>query len=236
MADSRVPFILLPGLVNDERVYAQVRAWLSDVADPRLGDLTSADTMAALADAVLATAPDRFALAGLSMGGYCALEIVHRAPQRVMALALIDTSARPDTEEARANRERQIGRAQLGEFAAVIDELLPKWVHPSRLDDGAVADVVRAMARDAGPALFERQQRAIMSRADSRPRLPAIACPTTVICGADDAIVPREIHEELAQGIPGARLHVVPDCGHLAPLERPADVASALVEVVQMAR
>ena len=232
---QRLPLVLLPGLVNDERVYAQVRSWLADAADPVVLDLTASDDMGGLADAILAKAPQRFALAGLSMGGYCALEIVHRAPERVAALALIDTSARPDTDESRANRERQIERARHGEYEALIDEVLPKWIHPSRRDDGAVADVVRAMARDHGRAVFERQQRAIMSRADSRPRLARIACPTAVICGADDALIPREIHEELAHGISGATLHVVADCGHLAPLERPAAVAEALVALLQSA-
>lgn len=232
MAD-KIPLILLPGLVNDERVYAQVRSWLADAADAVVLELTDSDDMGRLAEAVLAKAPQRFALAGLSMGGYCALEIVHRAPQRVAGLALIDTSARPDTDESRANRERQIARARGGEYDALIDEVLPKWIHPSRVDDGTVADVVRAMARDHGPGVFERQQRAIMSRADSRPRLAAIRCPTVVICGADDALMPRAIHEELAQGIDGATLHVVPECGHLAPLERPADVAKVLTGLLQ---
>lgn len=235
MPAPRLPLVLLPGLVNDERVYAQVRSWLLDASEPSFDDLGGADTMAGLADGVLAKAPRRFALAGLSMGGYCALEIVHRAPGRVAALALIDTSARPDGAEARANRERQIARARSGEYDALVDELVPKWIHPSRIDDTAVAEVVRAMARDRGAATFERQQRAIMSRADSRPRLAAIRCPTAVVCGADDALMPREIHEELAQGIEGAKLVVVPECGHLAPLERPAAVAAALVELLQRA-
>jgi pimeloyl-ACP methyl ester carboxylesterase len=233
---SRPSLILLPGLVNDERVYAQVRSWLADAANPVVADLTRGDTMAALADDVLDKAPDRFVVAGLSMGGYCALEIVHRAPERVQGLALIDTSARPDNDESRANREKQIARARAGEYDALVDELLPKWVHPSRVDDGAVADVVRAMARDHGPATFERQQRAIMSRADSRPRLAAIRCPTMVIHGADDALMPREIPEETAHGIPGAKLTIVPQCGHLAPLERPAEVVAALVELLQSVR
>lgn len=236
MTASPLPLVLLPGLVNDERVYAQVRSWLVDAAEPVVADLGGAETMAALAEGVLDRAPRTFALAGLSMGGYCALEVVHRAPERVAALALIDTSARPDTAEARANRERQIARARAGEYEALVDELVPKWIHPSRLEDPSVADVVRAMARERGAETFERQQRAIMSRADSRPRLAAIRCPTVVVCGADDALMPREIHEELAQAIDGAKLVVVPDCGHLAPLERPADVAAALVELLQRAR
>ena len=231
MSEGRIELLLLPGLINDARVWQGVADRLADVASMWVADLTAHETMAALADDVLAKAPARFALAGLSMGGYCALEIVARAPQRVVALGLVDTSARPDTPEGRANREKQIARAPV-EFSAIVAELLPKWVHPSRLDDHAVADIVRAMARDVGADAFARQQRAIMSRADSRPRLAAIRCPTVVVCGREDALLPLEVHEEMANGIPGAKLRVIEACGHLAPLERPAEVAAALRELL----
>jgi pimeloyl-ACP methyl ester carboxylesterase len=231
MSEGRIDLLLLPGLTNDVRVWQGVADRLAGVASVRIADLTARETMAALADDVLAKAPARFALAGLSMGGYCALEIVARAPERVMALGLVDTSARPDTPEGRANREKQIARAP-AELAAIVEELLPKWVHPSRLDDHAVADIVRAMARDVGADAFARQQRAIMSRADSRPRLATIRCPTVVVCGREDALLPLEVHEEMAHGIPGAKLRGIEACGHLAPLERPADVAAALRELL----
>jgi pimeloyl-ACP methyl ester carboxylesterase len=229
---SRAELLLLPGLTNDARVWQGVADRLADVARVQVADLTTGDTMADLADAVLAKAPPRFAVAGLSMGGYCALEIVARAPERVIALGLVDTSARPDTPEGRANRERQIARAST-EFPAIVDELLPKWVHPGRLADPSVADVVRAMARDRGPEAFIRQQRAIMNRADSRPRLGAIRCPTVVVCGREDVLLPLEVHEEMARGIAGATLRVIDACGHLAPLERPAEVAAALRELLE---
>lgn len=219
--------LLLPGLINDARVWRGTIDALGATAVAAVGDLTRHDTMSALAADVLARAPARFALAGLSMGGYCALEIVRQAPERVTALALIDTSARPDTPESRANREKQIARSD-DDYAGLIEELLGKWVHPSRLGDARVTDVVRAMAKDAGAGTFARQQRAIMSRADSRPLLAAIRCPTAVICGREDALMPLEIHRELAQGIRGATLTIVDDCGHLAPLERPDVVAGAL--------
>ncbi len=199
MAAPKSELLLLPGLTNDARVWQGVAGRLADVAAVRHVDVATRDTMAALAGDVLATAPPRFVVAGLSMGGYCALEIVARAP---------------------------------AELAAIVEELLPKWVHPSRLADPAVADVVRAMARDRGPAVFARQQRAIMSRADSRPRLAAIRCPTVVVCGREDTLLPLEVHEEMARGIAGATLRVIEACGHLAPLERPAEVAGALSELL----
>jgi len=231
MPVHKTDLLLLPGLTNDARVWQGVADCLADVATVHVTDLTARETMPELALDVLARAPARFALAGLSMGGYCALEIVARAPERVMALGLVDTSARPDTPEGRAGRERQVARAP-AELATIVEELLPKWVHPSRLDDHAVADIVRAMARDSGADVFARQQRAIMSRADSRPRLSAIRCPTVVVCGREDALLPLEVHEEMARGIPGAKLRVIEACGHLAPLERPADVAAALRELL----
>ena len=219
--------LVLPGLTNDGRVWQAVGAALGSDASVDVGDLRTRDTMQALAADVLSRAPDRFAVAGLSMGGYCALEMLRQAPERIVGLALVDTSARPDTPESRANREKQIERAAR-EYAALVDELIPKWIHPSRLKDPAVGLVVREMAIDAGPDVFIQQQRAIMSREDSRPLLKSIKCPTVVVCGRDDALMPMEIHEELASGIDGATLEVIDACGHLAPLERPAQVSDRL--------
>jgi pimeloyl-ACP methyl ester carboxylesterase len=177
---------------------------------------------------VLARAPSgRFALAGLSMGGYCALEIVRQAPERVAALALLDTSARPDTPEGTTNRRRLVKLAE-HDFDRVVDELLPKLVAPAHLADPAIAGVVRAMARAFDPTSFARQQEAIISRADSRPLLPTIACPTLVLCGREDALTPPAVHEEMAAAIPRARLVLVDGSGHLSPLERPEAVTAAL--------
>lgn len=227
MADRSLALLLLPGLTNDARLWESVAAALADVADATVGDLTTRHTMTALAADVLARAPARFALAGLSMGGYCALEIMRQAPDRVVALALLDTSARPDTAESKANRLKQIERAR-SDYAGLIEEMLPKWVHPSRVGEPAVGGVARSMALDSGLDVFARQQRAIMSRADSRPLLASVRCPAVVIAGRDDALMPLEIHEELARGIPGATLSLIDECGHLAPLERPAQVSAAL--------
>ena len=222
-----VPLLLLPGLTNDDRVWRSVIGALAGDADASVGDLRTRDTMSALAAEVLSRAPDRFAVAGLSMGGYCALEIMRQAPQRVLGLALVDTSARPDTPESKANREKQIERART-DYPALVAELLPKWILPSRLQDADVGHVVRDMSLKAGPEIFSRQQRAIMSRADARPSLSAIRCPAVVVCGRDDALIPMEVHEELARGIAGATLEIIEACGHIAPLERPAAVSDAL--------
>lgn len=232
MTDRRPDLVLLPGLTNDARLWQPVAVMLADVAEGAHGDLTNGETMAEVAADVLAHAPARFALAGMSMGGYCALEIVRLAPERVMALALVDTSARPDGADAKANREKQIDRAR-DDYPALVEELLAKWMHASRLHDPQVAGVARAMALAAGPEVFARQQRAIMSRNDSRDLLPVIRVPALVVYGRDDAVLPFEVHQEMATGIPGAGLSVIEACGHLAPLERPAEVAAAMRDWIE---
>jgi len=227
MSERRCDLVLLPGLTNDARLWQPVARMLADIADVTHGDLTTGETMSDVAAEVLARAPARFALAGMSMGGYCALEIVRLAPERVTALALVDTSARPDGAEARANREKQIERAR-SDYPALVEELLPKWIHASRLHDVAVAGVARDMALMAGAEVFARQQRVIMSRSDSRPILSAIRVPTIVVYGKEDAVLPFEVHQEMAGGIQDAQLAVTEACGHLAPLERADEVAAAM--------
>ncbi|MEW6439882.1 MAG: alpha/beta fold hydrolase [bacterium] len=225
---NSVTLVLLQGLLNDARLWSRQIAGLSGRAAAFVPDLTGADSIAALAAGVLRQAPGgSFALAGLSMGGYVALEIIRQAPERVAALALLDTSARPDAPEATEARRRLLHLAET-DFPAVTETLLPRLLHPSRRNDRAVADVVRDMARRVGKEAFLRQERAIMGRADSRPLLPAIACPTLVACGREDAITPAEVHEEMAGRIPGADLAVIDACGHLSPLERPDEVTELL--------
>jgi pimeloyl-ACP methyl ester carboxylesterase len=224
---SRTPLVLLPGLLLDEALWGPQRATLTDVADMMVGDLTKDDSMAGMARAVLAAAPPSFALAGLSMGGYVAFEIMRQAPERVMRLALLDTSARPDTPEQTANRRNLMQMCEKGEFKGVTRRLLPQWIHPSRVDDASVADVVLNMTARVGRDSFLRQQTAIIGRPDSRPGLSRIHCPTLVLCGHEDRATPVEVHREMAADIPNARLVIVPECGHLSPLERPEAVNQA---------
>ncbi len=232
MTERRCDLLLLPGLTNDARLWQGVSTSLAGFARAAVGDLGTHDTMQALAAHVLSRAPASFALAGMSMGGYCALEIMRQAPERVIALALVDTSARPDTDESKANRATQIERAR-SDYAGLIEEMLPKWILPSRVTDPAVGGVARAMALDAGPEVFARQQRAIMSRADSLPLLAAIRCPTLVLCGRQDQLTPLDRHEEMAAGIKGARLEVLEDCGHMSTMEKPEQVVRALRRWIQ---
>jgi pimeloyl-ACP methyl ester carboxylesterase len=225
---AQVPLLMLPGLLLDERLYAPQIVALADLAEPRVADLTGADSIAGMAEQVLATAPERFALCGLSMGGYVALEIMRRAPERVLKLALLDTQARPDPDERRAGRREQIARAEDGHLDEVVGQLLQLFIHPQRQNDAVLTDAVRAMAATVSIAGFRRQQTAIMNRPDSRPALAAIRCATLVLCGRQDVPTPVELHEELAAAMPDATLVVLPHCGHLSPLEQPAAVSAQL--------
>jgi pimeloyl-ACP methyl ester carboxylesterase len=218
---TQIPLILLPGLLCDEALWSHQTRYLSEIADITVADLTGRDSVSALAADVLAKAPSRFAIAGLSMGGYVALEIVRQAPERVTKLALIDTNARSDTDEQRRKRRGLMALAERGEFRGVTPRLLPVLIHPDRASDEELTGEVKAMAERVGRDAFLRQQKLIMDRPDSRPMLPSISCPTLVLCGRQDAISTLEMHAEMADAIPGSRLAVVEECGHLASLERP---------------
>ena len=220
----------MPGLLCDERLWRHQVGGLADLVAGQIlvPDVTGEDAVAGMARGILEAAPERFALAGLSMGGYVSLEIMRQAPERVEALALLDTSARPDTPEQTEARLALVELARDGRFDEVWRGLLPKVVHPDRVDEPGLRSAVREMAHAVGPEGFERQERAIIGRPDSRPDLPNISCPTLVLCGRDDALTPPHLHEELAEGIPGARLHQIDHCGHLSTLERPEAVTRAM--------
>lgn len=227
-SEDKSPLALLPGLLLDERFWrAQVDA-LADVAETRVADFMHQDTAVDMARSVLEAMPPRFALAGLSMGGYVALEIMRQAPARVTRLALLDTKARPDTAEQTRRRRGLIQLARQGTFKGVTERLLPLLIHESRLSDGPLTGAIMAMAERCGRDVFLRQQHAIMTRPDSRPTLVEIRCPTLVLCGRQDALTPLDCHEEMAAGIPGADLIVLGGAGHLPPMERPRAVNAAL--------
>jgi pimeloyl-ACP methyl ester carboxylesterase len=145
-----------------------------------------------------------------------------------LALALLDTTARPDSEDQTARRRGLIELAKKGKFKGVTRQLMPMLIHADRLNETALTGEVMAMAERIGRAAFLRQQTAIMTRPDSRPLLAQIACPTLVLCGRQDALIPLDWHREMADAIPGAPLEVIEDCGHLAPMERPEAVTAAL--------
>jgi len=223
-----IPLLLVPGLNCTGELFASQRAGLADIADVRIVDHGSHATIAAIAAAALATAPPRFALAGLSMGGYVAFEMLRQAPQRIDRVALLDTMAGPDTPAILGRRERQLAWIAGGGFADVCAELLPLLVHPDRLADEAIVAAVGSMAADTGAERFTRQMRAIMGRADSRPTLATIRCPTLVLVGAEDRMTPPDLAAGIHHGVAGSRLVTVPHCGHLSTIERPAAVTAEL--------
>ncbi len=225
-----LPIVLVPGLNCSPRLYAAQIPELWRFGPVTVANHTRDDTVAAIAQRILDDAPPRFALAGLSMGGYMALEIMRRAPGRVAKLALLDTNARDDSPEASEQAPRQHRARGRRPFRRRDRRGWPALVHPDRLADAALKQIHVAMCHDVGPKAYVRQQKAILTRADSRPLLPSIRCPSLVLVGAEDALTPPFLAKEMAAGIPGARLVEIPECGHLSTLERPDAVNKALVE------
>jgi pimeloyl-ACP methyl ester carboxylesterase len=225
---ARSNLVLVPGLLCTKALWAAQVEALGDIAEITVADHTRHDSMAAIARSILAAAPERFALAGLSMGGYIAYEIVRQAPQRVTKLALLDTGSRADAPERAAARRELIATAEREGARRAQQLLMPVLIHKARLVDKPLVQTIEQMADDIGVEAFRRQQTAIMSRPDNRPFLPSITCPTLVLVGREDALTPVELSQEIAAGIPGARLEIVPDCGHLSTMERPEAVNRAL--------
>jgi len=229
MSES-LPIVLIPGLLCSPRLYGEQLPELWRFGPLFIADHTRDDSVEAVAQRILMAAPRRFALVGLSMGGYIAFAIMRSSPDRVARLALLDTSARADTPEQSDRRRAQIALARGGRFGEVLDQFFPVWVHPSRRDDEMLRRIVQRMAEETGPDAFVRQLTAIMTRRDSRPDLAAIRCPTLVLVGDGDSATPPERAAEIASAIPASRLVTIPECGHLSTLERPQHVTRALAE------
>jgi pimeloyl-ACP methyl ester carboxylesterase len=230
MPREPLPIVLVPGLNCSPRLYADQVPALWRFGPVQVADHTRDERMEAVAVRILAAAPPRFALAGLSMGGYIAFEILRQAPHRVAKLALLDTGARADTPEQSERRLHLIELAQGGRFVEIADLLFPLFVDRRHQRDAKLKQIVRLMANETGAEAFVRQQRAIMSRPDSRGELAAIHAPTLVLVGEGDELTPPALAREIAAGISEARLVVVPESGHLSTLEQPQTVTEALVE------
>ena len=225
-----LPIVLVPGLNCSARLYGEQIPSLWQFGPVMVADHRREDSIAGVARRILADAPPHFALAGLSMGGYIAFEILRQAPARVIRLALLDTGPGPETPERTGQREPLLRMARDGRFAEITDDQFPLLVHRRRAGDTALRAIVRAMNEETGADAYIRQQQAIIGRSDSRPDLAAVTCPTLVLVGEDDQLTPPALAQEMARGIRGARLVVVPESGHLSTLERPAAVTQALVE------
>ena len=223
-----LPLVLVPGLACSFRIWAPVISPLWKFGPVMVANHVRDDSMAAIARRILDEAPPRFALAGHSMGGYISFEIMRQAPERVAKLALLNTTARPDTPEASARRREQVAMAHEGRLHEVLDEAFPSFVHPSRKGDEGLRQLVHAMGDDIGAHGFINNQTAIIGRPDSRPTLAAITCPTLVLTSDTDVLLPPVLSEEIARGIAGAKYVVVPECGHMSQPEQPQAVVDAL--------
>ena len=225
---SNSPLVLIPGLACTKALFADQIAALTGSREVIIGDHMQHDTMADIAAHILATAPKRFALAGLSMGGYISLEIVRQAPERVERLALLDTSARADTPEKIEQRHEALGLAAAGKFMAVCHSTLDLSIAASRHGDVDLKTEIIDMAVDTGADVWAQQVRAIIGRKDSVPLLAEITCPTLVVVGDEDQLTPPDLAVEMADGIAGARLEVIADCGHMSTMERPDQLTGLL--------
>ena len=225
--------MLIPGLLGSARMYAAQIPQLWRAGPVMIADHTRDDSMAAIARGILDAAPPRFALAGLSMGGYIAFEILRQAPERIAKVAFLDTSARADTPEQTAMRRAQMTLASQGRLAEVVEQQFPRLVHQNHRADPALRQVFTLMAEDVGAAAFIRQQTATLGRSDSRSTLGSIRCPTLVLVGEDDELTPPERAGEIAAAIHGARLVTVPQSGHMSTLEQPDAVARTLLQWLQ---
>lgn len=222
------PFLLIPGLNCDARVYAPAASALWQFGPVTIACHLAGEDMAQIAAAILKDAPPAFALGGFSMGGYLAFEILRQAPERVLKLALIDTRAEADPPDVADTRRRRAALARGGKFPLVVEQSFPDSVHPDNVAESRLYSLHRTMAEANGPEAYVRQQQAILARPDSRPMLAAIRVPATIIVGEGDRITPPASAETMHQGIAGSVLEVIPRAGHLALLEQPELVNAAL--------
>lgn len=228
------PVVLLPGLVCDATVWAHSSAALDGRAAITIPGYDSLDSLGAMAGKVLREAPPRFALAGHSMGGRVALEVLRRAPERVAAIALLDTGVQPlapgqagERETAGRHELLQIARDQ--GMAAMAARWVQGMVWKPRLHESALVNSVIEMFARSPAEVFAAQIRALLARPDASGLLPGIRCPALVLCGEDDSWAPASRHREMATQIPGATLELIPECGHMCTLERPEAVTRALL-------
>ena len=227
------PIVLVPGLLCSAEVFAPQIAALWSFGPVTVASTLNGETMDRIAASILHDAPPCFALAGISMGGYVCMEIMRQAPERVTRLALLDTSARPDSPEQSERRRAMLAQARDSDFATWVEEALTSIMHPSRHVDAGLRAVNRRMGLAIGVEGFARQTEAAIGRPDSRPGLSVIHVPTLVLVGEDDQLIPPEHSKEIASSISGSDMVVIPDCGHSSTLEQSDLVSSALMGWMQ---
>jgi len=221
------PLVVVAGMMCDARLWAPQIARFSAGRAVHVAPITGADRVDALAASLLADAPPRFALAGLSMGGIVAMAVMAQAPERVTRIALLDTNPKAERAEVAAARGPQMDKVRAGLLRSVMrDEMKPNYLAPGP-GQGAVLDLVLDMAMSLGPEVFLRQSRALMTRPDQQDVLRQVCVPALILCGEHDTLCPLHRHELMADLIPDARLEVVKDAGHMPTLEQPDAVNAA---------
>lgn len=235
-----VPVVFLSGMLADQRMWHPALAAYDDLDDPVkpairpvFCELFDQETVADMAQVALATVPERFALVGMSMGGYAAFEILRQAPERVSHLMLVNTRA---TADSAVVRRRRLSLSRIvtarGPFVAVNDGMLDEMLHPDNRNDGMLVSLLTAMGEDCGAGVFARQNHAVATRPDSMADLGNITVPCSVVVGTHDRIISPESHQEMADAIPGATYHEIEGAGHYSPLEQPMDFARSLVDLL----
>ncbi|NVJ92593.1 MAG: alpha/beta fold hydrolase [Methylocystaceae bacterium] len=220
--------ILLSGLLCDRSLWRHQLEYLSQDYDLRVADFSKGDSITAFADSVLEMAPETFSLAGLSMGGYVAFELLRRVPERIHRLALLDTSPYADQLEHSEFRHSLMTMAKDHGLDEVMQTLLPRLIHSSRCEDEELVKTIDAMAHRIGVDSFIDQQTALLNRRDSFADLVSISCPTVVLVGRQDSMTPVKIAKEMANQIPNSSLVEIENCGHLSTMEQPEAVSALL--------
>jgi len=228
--------------LTDERLYAAQVAALQDDYDCTVFAFREHDSLAGMAEELLAKMPARFTLIGLSLGGYLAFEIIRRQLRRLERLVLMDTTAVADHPARRQGRFADIAKVKEGGIEALIPELPARWLHPAHVTRVELTSLMAAMARSIGARGQFNQQTAMLARPDSHADLRRVRVPTLVACGREDAVTPVPDHEAMAACVPGARLEIIEHCGHLSTIEQPEIVNRVLgnwlreTETVSVAR
>jgi pimeloyl-ACP methyl ester carboxylesterase len=221
--------VLIPSQLCTELAFEPQMPALSALGRARVFVQRDHDNVGAMAQSVLDASPERFTLITHGMGGFVAFEMLRRAPARIARLVLMSALAPADTPKQTERRMGYIRLVEQGRFDGIIEQRIPMLVHPSRVGDAALTAILRRMASDTGAEVFQRQQRAIMTRPDSRPMLASIPCPTMLVFGRQDGITTIAHQNEMAEAIPDVRLDIIEDCGHMMTLEKP-DAVNALLD------
>lgn len=223
-----LPLVLLPGMMCDARLFAPQFAAFSGKRTVISAPISQYATMSELASSALASLPKRFALAGLSMGGIVAMEMLRQAPDRIAGLALLDTNPLAEQDEVKARRIHQIDAVKAGNLRQVMrDEMKPNYLTDGP-NQGSILDICMVMASDLGDAVFINQTNALMDRFDQSATLRSCPCPALSLCGEDDTLCPIARHELMRDLLPDAELQIIQNAGHLPTLEQPETTNAAL--------